>query len=65
MQSMKKASETEVDKTSASTSKAGHSKQSVEFTDPNIQLNPRTSDHSDAQLMETDFCGSSLPPRFG
>ena len=35
MQSMKKASEAEVDKTSASTSKAGPSKQSVELSDPN------------------------------
>ena len=64
MQSVKKASEAEVDKTSASTSKAGPSKQSVELSDPNIHLNPRTSDHSDAQPMETDFCGPSLPPRF-
>ena len=61
MQSLKK----EVDKTSASTSKAGPSKQSVELSDPNNQPNPRTSDHSDAQLMETDFYGPSLPPRFG
>ena len=65
MQSMKKASEAEVDNTSASTSKAGPSKQSVELSDPNIYLNPRTSDHSEAQPMETDFCGPSLPPRFG
>ena len=50
----------EIDKTSASTSKAGPSKQS----DPNIHPNPRTSDHSDAQPMETDFCGPSIPPRF-
>ena len=64
MQSMKKASKVEVDKTSASTSKAGPSKQSVELSDPNIHLNPWTSDHSDAQPMETDFCGPSLPPRF-
>ena len=47
MQSMKKASEAEVDKTSASTSKAGLSKQSVELSDPIIQPNPWTSDHSD------------------
>ena len=65
MQSMKKASKTEVDKTSASTSTAGPSKQSVELSDPNIDLNPQTSDHSDAQPMETDFCGPSLPPWFG
>ena len=61
---MKKASEVKVDKTSASTSKAGPSKQSVELSDPN------TSEPSDfrslgAQPMETDFCGLSLPPRFG
>ena len=65
MQSMKKASEAEVDKTSASTSKAGHSKQSVDLSDPNIHPKPRTSDHLDAQPMETDFCDPSLPPRFG
>ena len=60
MQSMKKASEAEVDKTSASTSKAGPSK----ISDPNIHPNPRTSDHSDAQPMKMDFCGPSLPPHF-
>ena len=52
MQSMKKAS--------TSTSKAGHSKQ----PHPIIHPNPWTSDHSDGQPMETDFCGPSLPPRF-
>ena len=57
---MKKASEAEVDKTSASTSKAGPSKQSVELSDPNIYPNPWTSVHLDAQPMETDFCGPSL-----
>ena len=57
---MKKASKVEVVKTSASTLKAGPSKQS----DPIIHLNPRTSDHSDAQPVETDFCGPSLPPMF-
>ena len=60
MQSMKKASEAEVDKTSTSTSKAGPSNQS----DLIIHPNPRASDHSDAQPMETDFYGPSLPPRF-
>ena len=60
MQVMKEASEAEVDKTSASTSKAGPSKQS----DLIIYPNPRASDHSDAQLMETDLCVPSLPPRF-
>ena len=61
MQSMKKASEAEVDKTSSSTSKAGPSKQSVELPDPNSW----PSDHLDAQPMETYFCGPSPPPRFG
>ena len=60
IRSMKKASKTEVDKTSASTSKAGPSKQS----DPNIHPNPWTSNHLDAQPMETGFCGRSLPPSF-
>ena len=55
-----KVSKVEVDKTSASASKAGPSKQS----DPIIHPNPRTFDHSDAQPMETDFCGPSLPPWF-
>ena len=27
--------------------------------------NPRTSDHSNAQPMETDICGPSLAPQFG
>ena len=62
---MKKASEVEVYKTSASTSKAGPSKQSVKLPDPNTHPNPRTSDHSDSQPIETDFCGPSLPPWFG
>ena len=65
MQSMKKASEAEVDKTSASTSKAGPSKQSVALSDLNNQPNPQTFDHSDAQPMKMYFCGPSLPPRFG
>ena len=64
MQSIKKASEAEVDKTCASTSKVGPSKQPVELSDPNIQPNLRTPDHPDAQPMETDFCCPSLPPRF-
>ena len=38
MQSMKKASKVEVDKTSTSTSKAGPSKPSVELSDPNIHI---------------------------
>ena len=46
MHSMKKASEAEVDKTSAFLSKAGPSKQ----PDPTTQA----SDHSDAQPMDMD-----------
>ena len=57
---MKKDSEVKVDKTSTSTSKAGPSKQS----DPIIHPNPQTSDHSDAQAMEMDSYGPSLPPWF-
>ena len=53
---MKKGSKVEVHKTSTSTSKAGPSKQSVELTDLNIHPKPWTSDHSDAQPMEMDFC---------
>ena len=60
MQSMKKASDVEVVKTSASTSKAGPRTQ----PDPILHTNPRTSNHSDAQTMETDFCGPSLSTRF-
>ena len=60
MQSMKKASKVEVVKTSASASKAGPSAQPDPIIDPNTQ----TSDHSDVQPMEMDFCGPSLPPRF-
>ena len=60
LQSVKKASEAEVVKTSASPSKAGPSTQ----PDLIIHPNPQTSDHSDAQPMETDFCGPSLPPQF-
>ena len=56
MQSMKKASEAEVDKTSTSISKAGPSK----LPDPTTQA----SEHSDAQAIDTDFCGPSPPPRF-
>ena len=65
MQSMKKASEAEMDKTFASTSKAGPSKQSVELPNLNNQPNPQTSDHlDDQQPMETDFCGPSPLPQF-
>ena len=66
MQLMKKASKAEVDQTSASTSKAGPTKQSVKLSNSYNQLNPQTSDHLDGQQpIETDFCGPSLPPRFG
>ena len=63
MHSMKKASEAEVDKTSASLSKAGPSNQ----PDPTLQSsNPttRASDHSDAQPMDTEVYGPPLPPKF-
>ena len=63
MQSMKKASEPEVDKTSASLSKAGPSKQpdlTTQASDPTT----RASDHLDAQPMDTDLYGPSLPSKF-
>ena len=63
MQSMKKASEAEVDKTSAALSKARPSKQPDPITrasDPTT----RASDHSDAQPMDTDVYGPPLPPKF-
>ena len=53
MQSMKKASEADIDKTSTSLSKAGPSKQpdpTTQTSDPTTQA----SDHSDAQPMDTD-----------
>ena len=63
MQSMKKASEVEVDKTSTSLSKAGRSKQ----PDPTTRASDPTtwaSEHSDAQPMDTELYGPSLPPSF-
>ena len=63
MQSMKKASEAEVDETSASLSKAGPSKQ----PDPSTRTSDPTtwaSDHSDAQPMDTGVYGPPLPPKF-
>ena len=57
---MKKASKAEVDQTSTSNSKDGPSKQ----PEPIIHLITRSSNHSDVQPMETDFCGPSLPPSF-
>ena len=56
MQSMKKASEEEVAKTSTSISKAGPNKQP--------DMTTWASEHLDAQSVDTDFCGPSLPPRF-
>ena len=63
MQSMKKASEAEVDKTSASLSKAGPSKQE-DPTPRALDLTTRASVHSDAQRMDTDVYGPPLPPKF-
>ena len=63
MHSMKKASKAEVDKISASLSKAGPSKQpdlTPQGSDPTI----RASDHSDALPMDTDVYGPPLPPKF-
>ena len=60
---MKKASEVEVDKTSASLSKAEPSKQpdpTTRTSDPTT----RASDHSDAQPMDTDIYDPPLPPKF-
>ena len=63
MHAMKKASEAEVDKTSASLSKAGPSKQ-PDLTPRASDPTTRTSDHSDAQPMDTDIYGPPLPPKF-
>ena len=63
MQSMKKASQAEVDKTSASLSKAGPSKE----PDPTMTRTShptRASALSDAQPMDTDVYGPPLPPKF-
>ena len=63
MQSMKKASEAEVEKTSASLSKAGPSKQ----PDPTTRTSDPTtwaSDHLDAQPMDMDIYGPPLPLKF-
>ena len=61
--SMKKASEAEVDKTSASLSKAGPTKQ----PDPTLLASDPTtlaSDYSDAKPMDMDIHGPPLPPKF-
>ena len=63
MQLIKKASEAEVDKTSASLSKAGPSKQ-PDLTTTWISHPTWASDHSDAQPMETDVYGPPIPPKF-
>ena len=63
MQSMKKASEAEVDKTSVFLSKAGPSKQ----PDPTNRISDPTtwaSDHLDAQPMDTDVYGPPLSPKY-
>ena len=64
MHSMKKASKVEVEKTSASLSKAGPSKQ----PDPTMTLTSdpttRASDHLDAQPMDTDVYRPPLHPKF-
>ena len=56
MHSIKKASESDVVQTSDSLPKAGPSKQ----PDP---ITTQTSDHSDAQPMDTDHYGPTLPPK--
>ena len=63
MHFMRKASEAEVDKTSASLSKAGQSKPPDLTTWASDSIT-RASDHSDAQPMDTDLYGPSLPPKF-
>ena len=63
MQSMKKASEVEVDKTSTSLSKAGPSKQ-PDLTTRDSDPTTRASDHSDAQPMDTDVYGPPVPAKF-
>ena len=63
MQSMKKASEAEVDKTSASLSKAELSKQ-PDLTTWTSDPITRASDHTDAQPMDTDVYRPPLPPKF-
>ena len=64
MHSMKKASKAELDKTSATLSKAGQSKQPDPTTTWTSDLTTRASDHLDAQPMDTDVYGPPLPPKF-
>ena len=63
MHSMNKAFNAEVDKTSASLSKAGPSKQPDPTTTRTSDPTNRASDHSDAQPMDTDVYGPPLPPK--
>ena len=62
MQSLKKASESEVVQTSDSLTQAGPSKQSDPTTRTSIPTT-RTSDHSDVQPMDTEHYGPPLPPK--
>ena len=63
MHSMKKASEADIDKTSASLSKAGPSRQ-PDPTPRDSNPTTRASDHLDAQPMDMDVYGPPLPPKF-
>ena len=66
LEAIKKVSKVEVDQTSTSTSKAGPRKQAAELSNLNTQPNLYASDHSDDhEHIEMDFCGPSLPSRFG
>ena len=69
MKSMQKASESEIVKTTVSIAKAGPSKQpdpATRTSDPTTWTSDPTTraSHSDAQPMDTDLYGPSLPPRF-
>ena len=63
MQSVKKASKAEVDNTSTSLSKAGPSKH-PDLTTQTSDPTTRASEHLDAEPMDTDLYGPSLPPKF-
>ena len=63
MHSMKKASESDVDQMSNSLPKAGPSKQPDPIPTQTSVSTTRASDHSDAQPMDTDHYGPSLPPQ--
>ena len=64
MHSMKKAFKAEVEKTSASLSKAGPSKQPDPTTTLTSDPTTRASDHLDAQPMDTDVYRPPLHPKF-